>query len=136
MDRLYVRWLFHADQNLVGFDLEFLAGPLGNLLDVLLWCLYLLFAGHMREQVCKHMCPYARFQGVMFDPDTLTITYDTERGEPRGARKKGVDPKAIAKGIAWTVESAFRSAPPESTSGTVFSTSASAVQPALTPAIR
>jgi polyferredoxin len=34
----------------------------------------------------------------MFDPDTLTITYDTERGEPRGARKKGVDPKAIAKG--------------------------------------
>jgi cytochrome c oxidase accessory protein FixG len=57
-----------------------------------------LFAGHMREQVCKHMCPYARFQGVMFDPDTLTITYDTERGEPRGARKKGLDPKAIAKG--------------------------------------
>jgi len=52
----------------------------------------------MREQVCKHMCPYARFQGVMFDPDTLTITYDTERGEPRGARKKGVDPKSIAKG--------------------------------------
>jgi cytochrome c oxidase accessory protein FixG len=42
--------------------------------------------------------PYARFQGVMFDPDTLTITYDTERGEPRGARKKGVDPKSIAKG--------------------------------------
>jgi polyferredoxin len=35
------------------------------------------------------MCPYARFQGVMFDPDTLTITYDTERGEPRGASKKG-----------------------------------------------
>ncbi len=57
-----------------------------------------LFAGHMREQVCKHMCPYARFQGVMFDPDTLTITYDTERGEPRGARKKGVDRKSMAKG--------------------------------------
>ncbi len=57
-----------------------------------------LFAGHMREQVCKHMCPYARFQGVMFDPDTLTITYDTERGEPRGARKKGVAPQSIAKG--------------------------------------
>ncbi|MDO8789555.1 MAG: cytochrome c oxidase accessory protein CcoG [Sulfuritalea sp.] len=57
-----------------------------------------LFAGHMREQVCKHMCPYARFQGVMFDPDTLTITYDTERGEPRGARKKGVDPQSIARG--------------------------------------
>jgi cytochrome c oxidase accessory protein FixG len=53
-----------------------------------------LMAGFMREQVCKYMCPYARFQGVMFDPDTLIITYDQERGEPRGARKKGVDPRA------------------------------------------
>lgn len=43
-----------------------------------------LMAGFMREQVCKHMCPYARFQSVMFDPDTLIITYDPERGEPRG----------------------------------------------------
>jgi cytochrome c oxidase accessory protein FixG len=57
-----------------------------------------LFAGHMREQVCKHMCPYARFQGVMFDPDTLTITYDTWRGEPRGARKKGVDAESAGRG--------------------------------------
>ncbi|MCE1185458.1 MAG: cytochrome c oxidase accessory protein CcoG [Rhodocyclales bacterium] len=57
-----------------------------------------LFAGVMREQVCKYMCPYARFQGVMFDPDTLVITYDTERGEPRGARRKGVDPKSVSKG--------------------------------------
>jgi len=48
-------------------------------------------AGFLREQVCKYMCPYARFQGVMFDPDTLVITYDPERGEPRGARKKGGD---------------------------------------------
>ncbi|MDP2169272.1 MAG: cytochrome c oxidase accessory protein CcoG [Rhodocyclaceae bacterium] len=56
------------------------------------------FAGHMREQVCLYMCPYARFQGVMFDPDTLVITYDPERGEPRGPRKKGVDPKAVGKG--------------------------------------
>lgn len=56
------------------------------------------FAGHMREQVCLYMCPYARFQGVMFDPDTLVITYDTERGEPRGQRKKGVDPRSVGKG--------------------------------------
>ena len=52
-------------------------------------------AGFLREQVCKYMCPYARFQGVMFDPDTLVITYDPERGEPRGARKKGSDPAAL-----------------------------------------
>ncbi len=43
-------------------------------------------AGFMREQVCKYMCPYARFQSAMFDRDTLIVTYDTERGEPRGAR--------------------------------------------------
>lgn len=55
-------------------------------------------AGFLREQVCKYMCPYARFQGVMFDPDTLVITYDTERGEPRGARKKGTDAKAAGLG--------------------------------------
>ena len=41
-------------------------------------------AGWMREQVCKYMCPYARFQSAMFDKDTLIVTYDSERGEPRG----------------------------------------------------
>ncbi len=56
------------------------------------------FAGHMREQVCKYMCPYARFQSAMFDKDTLIVTYDTERGEPRGARSKKVDPKAAGLG--------------------------------------
>lgn len=55
-------------------------------------------AGFLREQVCKYMCPYARFQGVMFDADTLVISYDPERGEPRGARKKGVDAKATGLG--------------------------------------
>ena len=47
-----------------------------------------LFGHIMREQVCLHMCPYARFQSAMFDHDTLVISYDEERGEPRGARKK------------------------------------------------
>lgn len=48
-------------------------------------------AGYLREQVCLYMCPYARFQSAMFDPDTLIVSYDPGRGEPRGARKKGVD---------------------------------------------
>jgi cytochrome c oxidase accessory protein FixG len=48
-----------------------------------------LLAAHMREQVCMYMCPYARFQSAMFDEDTLIISYDEKRGEPRGARKKG-----------------------------------------------
>ena len=47
-------------------------------------------AGFLREQVCKYMCPYARFQGAMFDRDTLIISYDPRRGEPRGSRKKGL----------------------------------------------
>jgi cytochrome c oxidase accessory protein FixG len=50
-------------------------------------------AGFMREQMCKYVCPYARFQGVMFDPDTLIISYDQERGEPRGPRKKDAPPE-------------------------------------------
>ncbi len=56
------------------------------------------FAGFMREQVCKYMCPYARFQSVMFDPDTLVITYDYRRGESRGARKKSADYKTMGLG--------------------------------------
>ena len=56
------------------------------------------FAGYMREQVCKYMCPYARFQSAMFDKDTLIVTYDTQRGEPRAARSKKVDAKAAGLG--------------------------------------
>lgn len=55
-------------------------------------------AGWMREQVCIYMCPYARFQSAMFDKDTLIISYDEKRGETRGARKKGVDPKEAGLG--------------------------------------
>jgi len=55
-------------------------------------------AGYMREQVCKYMCPYARFQSAMFDRDTLVISYDVARGEPRGARKRSADPKALGLG--------------------------------------
>ena len=60
------------------------------------WILFYSFAtygnaGFMREQVCKYMCPYARFQGAMFDSDTLIVAYHPERGEPRGSRRRGVD---------------------------------------------
>jgi len=67
------------------------------------WVLFYGFAtygnaGFMREQVCKHMCPYARFQSAMFDKDTLIVTYDAERGEPRGARSKKADPGKLNLG--------------------------------------
>jgi len=47
-----------------------------------------LNAGWMREQVCLYICPYARFQSVMFDKNTLIISYDQQRGEPRGSLKE------------------------------------------------
>jgi cytochrome c oxidase accessory protein FixG len=67
------------------------------------WVLFYSFAtygnaGWMREQVCKYMCPYARFQSAMFDKDSLIITYDQERGEPRGARNKSDPASAKALG--------------------------------------
>ena len=55
-------------------------------------------AGWMREQVCKYVCPYARFQGAMFDTATLTIFYDRARGEPRGHRSRTTDPAAASLG--------------------------------------
>lgn len=55
-------------------------------------------AGFLREKICLHMCPYARFQSAMFDRDTLIVTYDQERGEPRGARSKKADLAKLALG--------------------------------------
>ena len=55
-------------------------------------------AGYLREQVCKYMCPYARFQSVMFDSDTLIVTYDPLRGEPRGPRSRKVDHRTAGLG--------------------------------------
>ena len=62
-------------------------------------------AGFMREQVCKYMCPYARFQSAMFDRDTLIITYDQGRGEPRGPRKRTAD--RVAAGLGDCVNCNF-----------------------------
>lgn len=67
------------------------------------WILFYGFAtygnaGWMREQVCKYMCPYARFQSAMFDKDTLIIAYDEARGDPRGSRKRSADPGELGLG--------------------------------------
>ena len=69
----------------------------------LFWGLFYGFAtygnaGYMREQVCKYMCPYARFQSAMFDMDTLIISYDKARGEPRGSRQRSADHKEAGLG--------------------------------------
>ncbi|MDD0838801.1 cytochrome c oxidase accessory protein CcoG [Curvibacter sp. HBC61] len=69
----------------------------------LFWVLFYGFAtygnaGFMREQVCKYMCPYARFQSAMFDKDTLIVTYDEARGDPRGSRSRKADPAQLGLG--------------------------------------
>ncbi|QOQ77073.1 cytochrome c oxidase accessory protein CcoG [Pseudomonas poae] len=69
----------------------------------LFWVLFFtaatyLNAGWLREAVCMHMCPYARFQSVMFDKDTLTISYDAARGENRGPRKRDTKPADVGLG--------------------------------------
>jgi cytochrome c oxidase accessory protein FixG len=67
------------------------------------WILFYGFAtygnaGFLREQVCKYMCPYARFQGVMLDRDSLVVGYDTARGESRGSRSKSADRATLGLG--------------------------------------
>ena len=99
---------FSPIRELVGSVLGMTLGPWEAF-----WIVFYAFAtygnaGYLREQVCKYMCPYARFQGAMFDHDTLVITYDKERGEPRGARKRGTDPRAQGLGdcidCTWCVQ--------------------------------
>lgn len=81
----YFNDAFKVVHDLLNFTLSF---------NVTCWILGIasmtyLMAGFAREQVCNYMCPYARFQSAMFDDDTLIITYDYQRGEPRGKYKQG-----------------------------------------------
>jgi cytochrome c oxidase accessory protein FixG len=62
-------------------------------------------AGFLREQVCKYMCPYARFQSAMFDKDTLIVSYDEERGEPRSGRSRNINAKE--KGLGDCIDCSF-----------------------------
>ena len=69
----------------------------------LCWVLFYGFAtygnaGYLREQMCKHICPYARFQSALIDTDSMVIAYDTSRGEARGSRARSADPKSLGLG--------------------------------------
>jgi cytochrome c oxidase accessory protein FixG len=55
-----------------------------------------VFGGLMREQVCTYMCPWPRIQGAMLDENSLTVTYNDWRGEPRSRHAK----KALAEAKA------------------------------------
>ena len=94
---MFVSYFTEVDQLAYGL-INFQLGPWETF-----WIFFYGFAtygnaGWMREQVCKYMCPYARFQSAMFDSDTLIIDYDVERGEPRGSRKRNADKQALGVG--------------------------------------
>ncbi len=91
--------LYFADAPTLVRELATFTAPLSAYvwIAILTFTTYAL-AGIMREQVCKYMCPYARFQSAMFDRDTLIVTYDPGRGEPRAPRRKGHDPRTLALG--------------------------------------
>ncbi|MBN9408991.1 MAG: cytochrome c oxidase accessory protein CcoG [Burkholderiales bacterium] len=81
--------------------MDFFLGRMGGW--EIFWVLFYGFAtygnaGFMREQVCMYMCPYARFQSAMFDRDTLVVSYDAARGDPRGSRSRRADPAALGLG--------------------------------------
>jgi cytochrome c oxidase accessory protein FixG len=78
--------------------LSFSTGQWQILWTLFFTCATYINAGWMREQVCMYMCPYARFQSVMFDHDTLIVSYDAKRGEDRGSRKRGSDHRAANLG--------------------------------------
>ena len=62
-------------------------------------------AGWMREIMCTHMCPYARFQSAMFDKDTFTVAYDARRGESRGPRPRKIAHEELAdKGLGDCID--------------------------------
>ncbi|GAB2692714.1 cytochrome c oxidase accessory protein CcoG [Aliiglaciecola aliphaticivorans] len=62
-------------------------------------------AGWMREIMCTHICPYARFQSAMFDKDTFTVAYNPSRGEKRGPRSRKTSYEEIKqKGIGDCID--------------------------------
>ena len=106
---MWIGWSFLTGLTFVGYftPIRELVITLVSLAAPELWTTFwILFftaatyfnAGWLREQVCIYMCPYARFQSAMIDADTLTVSYDAARGEPRGARKRSADPSQAGLG--------------------------------------
>ncbi|WP_341502542.1 cytochrome c oxidase accessory protein CcoG [Gallaecimonas sp. GXIMD4217] len=93
----FVAYFLPAEEVFVGF----FGGALS--FAPVFWVLFFAFctygnAGWMREIMCTHMCPYARFQSAMFDKDTFIVGYDVARGEKRGPRGRKQDHKAMGLG--------------------------------------
>ncbi len=102
---MWLFWAFLTGLTFVGYftpvrdlvpDLASANVPLGTAFWVLFFtAATYVNAGWMREQVCLYMCPYARFQSAMIDQDTLIVSYDAARGDPRGSRKRGTSSSTL-----------------------------------------
>ncbi|MDO5769047.1 MAG: cytochrome c oxidase accessory protein CcoG [Psychrobacter sp.] len=94
--------LYFAWHNVAGIPLPDWSGMTLVFIGIFTFATY-VNAGYMREHMCTHICPYGRFQSVMFDKDTLIVSYDYNRGEPRGTRKKGTHPDNLGDCIDCTM---------------------------------
>ena len=105
---LWISFAFLTGMTFVGYfvPIRELVADIINL-EIAGWSLFWVFfygfatygnAGFMREQVCKYMCPYARFQSAMFDKDTLIVAYNEKRGEPRERGKRPKENRADQPG--------------------------------------
>jgi cytochrome c oxidase accessory protein FixG len=102
---LWLGWAFLTGLTFVGYFTpireltvsiaQFEVGGWAALWILFFTCATYINAGWLREQVCLYMCPYARFQSAMFDKDTLIVSYDAARGEPRGSRKRNTEQKQL-----------------------------------------
>jgi len=113
--------------------LSFHAGPWE-----IFWILFYGFAtwgntGFMWEQVCIYMCPYARFQSAMLDKNTMNVSYDEKRGEPRGAHKRSDDYHQKELGSCIDCHICVQACPPGLIYVMACSISASAARPVLMP---
>lgn len=71
--------------------------------SIFFWIVFFTFLTYFniswfKEQFCFLVCPYARLQSVMFDENTLIVSYDKNRGEKRGSRSKNINYKEIGLG--------------------------------------
>lgn len=95
-------YMYHSWATLAGIPVPNWSTLTWTSLFIFGFCTY-INAGYMREHMCTHICPYGRFQSVMFDKDTLIVSYDYKRGEPRGARKKGKEDPSLGDCVNCTM---------------------------------
>lgn len=94
----FATWFIGKDNLFSMYRHGYAAHTLGFTIIIVLTLLFLFVYSWFREQICIIVCPYGRLQGVFLDRDSIIVSYDYKRGEPRGPDRKGEDRKAEGKG--------------------------------------